>query len=92
MGNTLSAELASNDFGIDLTNAITIQLRNNHYPPVPHSMVPVCIEAIEAYNEGDYYREIELPEGVSWRGNLHAPANQIIMSHHLEAWCEDEYE
>jgi hypothetical protein len=55
-------------------------------------MVPVCIEAIEAYNEGDYYREIELPEGVSWRGNLAAPANQIIMSHHLENWCNDEYE
>lgn len=92
MGNNLSVELAENDFGLDLNSAITIQLRSNHYPPVPYSMVPICIEAIEAYNEGDYYREINLPEGVSWRGNLFAPANEIITAHHLENWCNDEEE
>jgi hypothetical protein len=51
-------------------------------------MVPICIEAINAYNDGDYSKRINLPEGVSWRGQETAPANAIIEQHHLENWIE----
>lgn len=91
MGSTLATELADGTLGLDMESAIGMHLRGNHYPPVPLSMVPVCIEAIDAYWEDDFNRAIELPEGISWRGETHAPAYAIIESHHLDAWCtEDE--
>ena len=96
MGNNLSHDLATMD--LSLEQSITIQLRSNHYPPVPYSMVPVCIEAIHAYNDGDYSKHIDLPTDgfnqdgepfqITWRGNTYAPANAIIEQHHLENWIE----
>ena len=87
----MATELADGTLGLDMESAIGMHLRGNHYPPVPLSMVPVCIEAIDAYWEDDFNRAIELPEGISWRGETHAPAYAIIESHHLDAWCtEDE--
>ena len=96
MGRMLSSELASGDFGIPLETAITIQLRNNHYPPIPHSMVSVCIEAITAYNDGLIEKLIALPcDGldrngepfqITWRGERFAPANKIIEANHLWEW------
>ena len=73
-----------------LEQGITWHLRSNHFPPVPVSMVPVCIAAIDAYNEGESAQFIELPDGVSWRGNTHAPAWAIIEQHHLDAWVADD--
>jgi hypothetical protein len=91
MGRTLATELADGTLGLDMEGAIAMHLRGNHYPPVPYSMVQPCMDAIDAYWEDDLNREIELPEGVSWRGNESAPAYAIIESHHLESWCtEDE--
>lgn len=91
MGANMAMELANGLFTNDMETAIGIHLRSNHYPPVPYSMVPVCIEAIDAYWEDDYNRNIEMPDGVSWRGNSYAPAWAIIESHHLESWCQDDY-
>ena len=73
-------------------SAIAMHLRGNHYPPVPLSMVQPCIDAIDAYWEDSQDRLIELPEGVSWRGETSAPAWALIESHHLDAWCQDDYE
>jgi hypothetical protein len=90
MGNQLANDLADNDYGLSLENSLAIHLRSNHYPPVPLSMVPVCIQAIDSYNENFSGDElIELPEGVSWKGKTSAPAWAIIESHHLGAWCDD---
>lgn len=91
MGYTTALDLADN---LSIDAAIAYHLQANHYPPVPVAMVDACIEAIEAYNEEDYYREIELPAGVSWRGQLSAPASAIIEAHHLDPWLqqEEEYE
>jgi hypothetical protein len=74
--------------GMSLEDAISLHLTSNHYPPVPTIMVSVCIEAIDAYNEGDSGREITLPDGVSYRGSLTAPAWAIIEGHHLETWLD----
>lgn len=92
MGRNMSYELSNTELfpELELEQAITMQLRGNHYPPVPYSMVPICIEAIYAYNVGDHFREIKLPEGVFWRGKDSAPASAIIDSHHLDAWCEND--
>jgi hypothetical protein len=91
MGSNLAIELADGTLGLDMESAIAMHLQGNHYPPVPYSMVQPCMDAIDAYWEDDINRSIELPEGVSWRGETHAPAYAIIESHHLDAWCtEDE--
>jgi len=72
---------------LDMEKQITIQLRNNHYPPVPLSMVKPCIEAIDAVNDlGLWNADIELPEGITWKGKTTAPAHAIIEAHHLTPW------
>lgn len=90
MGSNLSQELSEGLLDLDLETQITIQLRGNHYPPVPYSMVQPCIDAIDAYNEDNPSLEIEMPEGVFYKGNTTAPAWAIIDQHHLDAWCYSE--
>ena len=90
MGNNLATELADGILGLNMENAIGMHLRANHYPPVPLSMVKPCIEAIDAYWEENVEKHIELPKGVSWRGESYAPAWALIESHHLDAWCQDD--
>lgn len=92
MGANLATELADGILGLDLAGQISIHLRANHYPPVPTSMVQPCIDAIDACWEEDYNREIELPEGVLWRGQENAPAYAIVEAHHLESWLQEEEE
>ena len=84
MGSIFASDLAEGD--LDLSTAIGIHLSANHYPPVPSSMVLPCIEAIEAYNEGETDREIAMPEGITYKGLNTAPAWAIVEQHHLEAW------
>ena len=86
MGNNLALDLASE---FDLEQGIAYHLQGNHYPPVPLSMVQPCIDAIDAYYEEDYDRLIDLPEGVSWRGETSAPAHAMIDAHHLQAWLPE---
>jgi hypothetical protein len=51
-------------------------------------MVQPCIEAIDAAYDEDYNREIEMPEGVLYKGKTTAPAHAIINQHHL-SWFID---
>jgi len=98
MGSNFANEMASgvlDDLGIqlDLETQIGIHLSSNHYPPVPSSMVKPCIEAIDAVNDlGLWDADIELPEGVSWKGSNYAPAHAIIEAHHLNAWIIEREE
>jgi hypothetical protein len=96
VGNNLSQELAEGLLDLDLETQITIQLRNNHYPPVPYSMVQPCIDAIDAYNDGEHNKLIQLPTDgfdangepfqITWRGKTSAPAYALVEAHHLENW------
>ena len=90
MGSLQAQEIA--DSGLSLQDSLAWHLRANHYPPVPLEMVPVCVEAIEACNDYDYQRQIELPGQVTWRGLTTAPASAIVEAHHLEAWLIEEEE
>ena len=83
----MAVELA-NDFGLTLEQALEIHLTSNHYPAVPLIMVAPCVEAIELANQGYWLAEIELPEGVTFRGEPVATAGDIIDGHHLEAWID----
>jgi hypothetical protein len=87
MGYSTALDLSNE---LDLEIAIGYHLQGNHYPPVPLSMVEPCIEAIDAFYDEDYNREIALPEGVLWRGQVTAPASAIVDAHHLNAWLPEE--
>jgi hypothetical protein len=89
MGYTTAQELASI---LDLESSIAMHLTANHYPPVPTSMVKPCIDAIDAYHDEDFNREIEMPEGVSYKGKTTAPAWAIVDQHHLDAWLPHSWE
>ena len=83
MGANFAHDLASGDFGLSLEQAVSIHLTANHYPPVPTSMVPVCINAIENANEGDWDWLVTLPDGVTWKGQDTVPASVIVDEFHL---------
>ena len=86
MGRMTAIDLATDDY-LGVEAQIGFHLTVNHYPPVPTEMVSVCIAAIEAVNDdSDWDREIDLPEGATWRGSNTAPAHAIIEGHHLEPW------
>lgn len=86
MGALQAREFAANT-EITMEQAIGWHLQGNHYPPVPLSMVTPCVEAIDAFWADELDKEIDLPEGVSYRGMTTAPAREIIINHHLDAWC-----
>jgi hypothetical protein len=77
---------AVEDGQVGLRTAISWHLQSNHYPPVPLSMVDPCISALNAFAEGLYDTPIELPDGVSYRGDPFAPAHAIFEAHHLDAF------
>lgn len=86
MGSVTAIGLA--DSVLDLETQLAYHLQGNHYPPVPLSMVKPCIDAIDAAYDEDFDRMIEMPQGVSYKGNTHAPAWAIIEQHHLN-WFID---
>ena len=71
---------------LSLEAGLAYHLQGNHYPPVPVAMVQPCIDAIDAFYDEEYSREINLPEGILWRGQTSCPASAIVDAHHLEAW------
>lgn len=87
MGHLAATDMAAH---ATLDQALAWHLTANHYPPVPVSMVPVCIAAIEAIEDWDADRLIDLPEGIEWRGQTSAPARAIAEAHHLDAFITEE--
>jgi len=94
MGYTTALALEEN---VSIDAGLAYHLQANHYPPVPVAMVQPCIDAIDAFYDEAYDRLIELPGGITWRGQSSAPASAIAEAHHLDAWlphahycdCED---
>jgi hypothetical protein len=85
MGRFQAEAMAAEDF-IPLEGQLRWHLTANHYPPVPVEMVPICIEAIDEANEGNWDKMIKLPEGISWRGEAMSPVYAIVEAHHLDTW------
>jgi hypothetical protein len=90
MGSMQAMELASS--GMPLEQQIAIHFAGNCYPPIPSKMIPVAVAAIEAYQELDFARVIQLPEGVEFRnGESWVFASQAIESLRLDAWLQEIY-
>jgi hypothetical protein len=87
MGLNFATELSAMDT-MPIEAQLNMHLQYNFYPPIPSSMVQPCIDAIDAYADDDIYRDIEMPQGVSYRGSNFAPAHAIVEQHRLGPWCE----
>ena len=91
MGNGFIAGFQELD--IPLRDVVSMHFQSNCYPPIPQFMVECAVEAIEAANEGDGYRDIALPEGVTHRhGKTEVTAWEIIENCRLEGFLTDESE
>lgn len=94
MGNNFATEL-STETSLTLEQQIAIHFSSNCYPPIPHTMIPVAVEAIKACNEEQYDLEIELPPFITFRNSTTVTAINAVDNLRLEAWTnnyEDEYE
>lgn len=89
MGRLQASEMARL---VDLDTALSWHLQSNHYPPIPLTMLEPCKAAIQACQEEDYQRLIDLPAGVLWKGQRQAPASAIVEGHHLDAFLETQEE
>ena len=88
MGMLTAIELQEQ--GMSLENQIAIHFSSNCYPPIPRQMIPTAITAIDAYWEEEVEKELDLPEGVTFRGQTTVKAWQVINAYYLGAWCEEE--
>ena len=93
MGSTFA--LGIKDSVLDLETQLRYHLTGNHYPPVPVEMIPVCIEAIDAFYDEDWERMIDMPKvgdfQILYKNSTQAPASAIVEQHHL-SWFIDPAE
>jgi len=82
--STYDQLLATND----LEKSLEIHFSYNCYPPVPLDMVPLARQAIDAVSNGEDSLVIELPAGVTWRGESTVRAFNAVESWHLEAFVD----
>jgi hypothetical protein len=66
-------------------------LQHNHYPPVPLTMLETCKTAIDLAIEDDWYALVPLPDGITYRGQDHAPVHEIVKQHHLDHFIEQDF-
>lgn len=90
MGYTTALGIADTD--ISLEQQMAWHLTGNFYPPIPTSMVQPCIDAIQAFEDGDYDRQISLPDAITWKGKAWSTAYAIVDAHRLEPFIQDSYE
>lgn len=96
MSKLLADELT--DLGFTFEQQIAHHLSNNIYPPVPSFMVEPCVKAIDIaerslYDEDvDVNEQVELPEGVLYRGSATAPAIALVENYRLESFVTWEEE
>jgi hypothetical protein len=69
--------------------ALNWHLRSNHYPPLPVELIDPAKAAIEAGNDGDFDRLIQLPDVLSFRdGRTAIMAWEMIESLHLDSFID----
>jgi hypothetical protein len=90
MGNLHSAVMAESvaDGLLDLKAALQWHLRGNHYPPLPLALVETAETVIKLAQQGETDARVELPAGVTWRGQREAPVWACVREWHLSAFVE----
>jgi hypothetical protein len=85
MGNQVAQGYAEavEDGLIDLTQALSIHLASNHYPPVHPSFVQTALEAIRLANDGLFDEEVTMANG------LVRSVQFVVEGLHLWAFLDD---
>jgi hypothetical protein len=88
MGAKLAQEIAESP--LTLEEKLSWHLRGNLYPPMPDSMIPVCMEAINlAENGEDLHKILTMPENIKRAGSSEITAKQLIISTKLHWYIKN---
>lgn len=68
--------------------ALRWHLESNHYPPVPHAMLPVCQRVIELAADGQWHELVTLPDDILFRGGEDATVAEVVSALHLEPFVD----
>ena len=81
-------EIACTNLDIDLR--LQWHFQENHYPPLPLSLIPVAKRAIQNCNNGDWDKKVRLPDLVEWKGKKLAPSDACVEAWHLDFFLDSE--
>ena len=87
MGSFQAREMS--EMGLSTDQLLEWHLTSNHYPPYPRPMIAVAKEALERASLGDYVSLIELPAGVSYRGETSIRVNEAVETFHLREFLPE---
>lgn len=79
---------------VDWDAALEWHLTNVCDPPLPVKYVPTCKAALDVFAVvgtdagGDEHVPVDLPEGLTWRGNSQAPASVIVDFWNLHSFVD----
>ena len=65
-------------------------LTANHYPPLPRALIPLCVQAIEKANAGDWDAHFDPIPGLSNFLNSDLTVTTVVDELHLEAFIDYE--
>lgn len=71
----------------DTETALRWHLSSNHYPPIPQ-VYEAALDAIGAASAGDWGAKVMLPDGVTYRGEVWAPASVCVAAWHLDCFVD----
>ena len=89
MGSFTAYDLAHGGFLPDRKAQLRLHLTGNHYPPLPESFVEPCEKAIDYALAHEWTHRIELPDGITFRGEPEIGVYDLVQNCHLEAWIVD---
>lgn len=85
MGRLAAADMIEH---AELDTALRWHLTGNHYPPLPASLVEPARRAIDLAADEVWDEEVELPEGVTYRGESTASVHACVEGWHLGAFVD----
>ena len=59
--------------------AIEYQLTSNFYPPHPRALIGPCVEAVKAAINGEWQKDIPMPEGILYGQDKQTTAKAITL-------------
>lgn len=72
----------------DRDAALRWHLGSNHFPPIPE-VFDAALKAIEYANDEEWAMPIDLPAGVTWKGQTWATAEACVEAWHLDGFLDD---
>lgn len=83
MGHMQAGEMAEY---ADLDTALRWHLESNHFPPLPVELVETAKRAITLANDDQWDELVELPAGITYRGETSVVVWAAVESMHLETF------